>query len=98
MFFFGRLRTPLSLLSELNLAMRPQKASPQAEFRKPTDLVDEFVCLFLMLSLIPDHPIVRLAMGDSGCVYRRWERGHCVDARRTHTQQRAIEFPYLSDS
>jgi hypothetical protein len=74
--------------------MGSQEASPQTQFWKPSNLVNEFVRLFLVLDFIPDHPAFRFAMGVGRGVYRRWQSGHCVDAWRTHELRTAIVFPY----
>jgi hypothetical protein len=44
--------------SAFQRALRPQETTPGAEFRNPTDLVDELVFFARVLPFIPHHAIL----------------------------------------
>jgi len=63
--------------SAFQRALRPQETTPGAEFRNPTDLVDELVFFARVLPIIPHHAILGFPVRVDARRKRRNEKSFC---------------------
>jgi hypothetical protein len=79
-------RQPPGAFYALRFPMCPQKLSPHAKIRDPTDLVNKFVLLARVLVVVPHHPSFCLVVLVNPGKSHRNRKSHCVCISRAHEQ------------